>query len=143
MRPADTTPALSSSNGQPHGCKSVSACQELSARTKTVLLVDHDAVHREQIIEILTSRGHRVDLYASVVQAAKCLRQIDAEYELIIVNVSDSSQQWIRLLRFLLESAIQSRVAVRPSLLCVSSTEYDELFELQIEQMGGRLEYER
>lgn len=124
-------------------CKSGSDCQESSARANTALLIDHDAIHRKPIIESLTSRGLGVDLYASVEQAAKSLRRIDREYELIIVNISDSSQPWLRLLRFLLESSFQSGVAVGPSLLCVSTTEYDELFEFQIEGLGGRLEYER
>ena len=124
-------------------CKSAADYQEPSACGKTVLLIDYDAIHAKQIIEHLISRCHSVELFANVQAAAKRLRQNDGEYELIIVNISDGSQPWLRLLRYLLESSIHPGVAVGPSLLCVSTSEYDELFELQIEQLRGRLIYER
>jgi hypothetical protein len=143
MRPSDTIPAPATCNGRPQLSKSGSDRREWSAHPNALLLIDPDGEHAHQIIQSLTARGLGVDFCINVRQAANRLKQIDGEYDLVIVNISDVSRPWLRLLRFLRESSIQSGVAVGPFLLCVSTAKYDALFELQIERMGGRLVYER
>jgi PleD family two-component response regulator len=142
MRPADKTRESASGNGPADHCKPGPACQESGARPRTVLLIDHDAVHAQRLIASLTTRRIGVDLCANIEQAAKKLRRIGGDYELVIVNISDASQPWLRLLRFLRESSIESGVEIGPRFLCVSTTEYNDIFEFQIGQMEGCLVYE-
>lgn len=143
MRPADTAPASSTADERRNPRKSGLDCQESAPLPNTVLLIDHDAIHSQPLIECLTTHRLGVDLCANIEQAAKKLRLIGGNYELVIVNISDVSQPWLRLLSLLRESVIESGVAVAPDVLCVSTAKYDALFELQIERMAGRLVYER
>jgi hypothetical protein len=139
----ETMPAHATCKGQPQPRQSRSDCQESGVRASAVLLADHDGMHAQQIIQSLRARGIGVDFCVRLQHAANRLKRIGAEYEVVIVNISDISQPWLSLLRLLRESSIQSGVKIEPQLLCVSTILYDAHFELQIERMRGRLVYER
>lgn len=108
-----------------------------------VLLIDYDESHARRLVEYLHLHGFLVDLSVGVVDATLRLKRHSAQYEIVILNVSDSSQPWLRSLHTLDEASRNSTFGVCPLFLCVSTVRREPLFELQIEQMGARLVYER
>ncbi len=107
------------------------------------LLIDDDSTHAHRVIECLPAFGLGVELCSTVKQGIIKLSRREAEYELVVLNVSDASQPWLRLLQVLHEAAFQSGRAIGPLYLCVSTVRRDHLFELQVERMGARLVYEQ
>src|ERR1700730_8817786 len=71
------------------------------------LLIDYDSVHAERLIECLAERrSFVVELCPTIQQAVLKLSRRGADYELVIVNVSDASRPWIRFLHVLQETFI-------------------------------------
>jgi hypothetical protein len=144
MRPADTTPAPVPSVGQLEHSKLSAARQgQLSRSGAAVLLVDHDHIHAARLVEGLSARNLHVELCHSANEAATKLRKSLREFAIVIVNISDVSQPWLKFLRVLREAAFQSSRSFGPFYLCVSTVKRDPHFELQIERTGARLIYER
>lgn len=132
----------SSSESLTDTAKAVSR-QDGPARSRRILLVDADEKHANQLCAALLARGLNVEHFAAIQPAISRFAQPSVAFDVVIVNVSDSSQPWLRQLEMLHEAAYESAAPVGPLLLCVSNVKRDELFELDIERMGGRLVYER
>lgn len=144
MRPTDTTPAVPAfSNGHIDPSQPGPNCKESAACPGQVLLIDSDLSHAARLSECLRQNGLSVELSLGVSDAARRLKRADARFELLILHVSDPSQPWLRHLRTLNEASHQSGYSVGPRFLCVSRVRREPLFEFRIEQMGGRLVYER
>jgi hypothetical protein len=119
-----------------------SPCQDSPLVTRRILLVDNDESHARRHLEDLAGRGLHVDLFSTMQAAISRLRMCACAYEVVVVNVSDPAQPWLRRLEMLQEAAFQSAAPVGPFLLCVSNVKRDLLFKLQIQLMGGELVYE-
>jgi hypothetical protein len=144
MRPADTTPALVSSvRPLEHSKLSADRQGQPACSGTPILLVDHDQIHATSLIGALSTRGLAVEFCHTVREAAMKLRAPHGEYAVVIVNISDASQPWLRLLHGLHEASFQSGTPIGALCLCVSTVKRDPLFELQIERTGARLVYER
>jgi|SRR5579859_137310 len=143
MRPAGKAPALALFDGQLNPTISETVCTGTASRHSKVLLIDHDGPHAQRLIEDLCGRGLSVELCGAVPQATIRLKRPDAEYELVIVNVSDASQGWLRALHTLDEASRRPGLAAGPRFLCVSTVNHGPHFRFQVEQIGGRFVYER
>lgn len=117
--------------------------QDIPSGRSKVLLIDQDGPHAEHLVKLLRSRGLSVEECGTVSEATIRLKQPGAEYELVIVNVSDASQPWLQALDTLHEASSQASLGLGPRFLCVSTVTRGPWFELQIEQHGGRFVYER
>jgi len=85
----------------------------------------------------------RVKVVSDMVQAEDAVRQHDAGYELIIINVSDPSQRWLLMLAKLQNVSRGSGAAWPPLVLCLSTRKHDLRFQLEIERKGARYVFER
>jgi hypothetical protein len=108
-----------------------------------VLLIDNNKPHVEAVRARL--RRHRVEVEVCADPAAVTgrLRRTGSRYEVVILNVSDHRQPWLRLLSKFREASLQAGNYPAPLFLCVSTGEQPVDFELRIERMGARYVCER
>jgi hypothetical protein len=76
-------------------------------------------------------------------QAVLLLRRTSGEYDVVIVNVSDQTVPWVRLLLKLQEACFLSNGYPSPMFLCTSTLPRSPEFQLQIERKGARYVVER
>jgi hypothetical protein len=107
------------------------------------LVIDADSAHAENLIRRLQSRKLRMELVPSSAEATQRLCYHTPGYDLVILNVSDVAQPWLRILDGLQETCRQAGGHSKPLFLCVSNRQHDPHFELEIERRGGRYAYER
>jgi CheY-like chemotaxis protein len=110
--------------------------------TPNILLIDDDSIHAQQLAQRLRRKGLLLEICHGVQDAMGRLRQPAAQYDLVIVNVSDPCRPWGRILRDLREASYRSR-RPGPLFLCVSQTIKSPQLRLRLEQGGARLAYER
>jgi DNA-binding NarL/FixJ family response regulator len=108
----------------------------------TLILIDSDKVHAEGLAERLRARGLNVMRQAEPKSALSMLRRASTPCDLVLINVSNSSQPWLRTLRELQESGHSSSRS-HPLVLCLSTGKKDPQFQLALERMGARFVYER
>jgi hypothetical protein len=116
--------------------------QDVPRPSCRILFVDADESHGSDLFNTLIGRGWTVELHSTMKAAISRLKRPGFECEVVIVNVSDASQPWLRRLEMLQEAAHGCTAPVGPLILCVSGVKRDHLFELEIERRGGRLVYE-
>lgn len=142
MPATDTKPMVPAfSREQPDPTQWEKSCKERAPSSSQVLLVDYDPSHAWRLSECLRQNGLSVELCLRVADGSRRLKRAIAQYELVILNVSDPSHPWLRNLRTLIEASHASDRVVS-GFLCVSAVRREPLFEFQIEQMGARLVYE-
>ena len=107
-----------------------------------VLLVDNDQGHAERACGCLRFHNLEVDVCRAPERAVALLRRASADYEVVILNVSDVLLPWFKTLARLQEACFQSRGYPSPLFLCSSSTKRSPEFELRIERMGARYVFE-
>jgi CheY-like chemotaxis protein len=107
-----------------------------------VLLVDIDKQHAERIRGSLVFRAREVDVFADPKEAAARLQQARADYQVVILNVSNVLMPWINILANLQAACFQSGVFPSPLILCTSTIKQSFEFQLRIERMGARYVYE-
>jgi hypothetical protein len=142
MHPGDTTPAPDYPNGPANPAKSKTVCQDSPVCSQRILLIDSDEAHGRRLLEFLADRRLGVELLRTVQAAIGRLKQKGYQCDLVIMNVSDGSQPWLRRLEMLQEAVHECMTPAGPLVLCVSNAKRDHLFELEIERRGGRLVYE-
>lgn len=108
-----------------------------------VLVIDDNSDLPEALTTWCKLRSLRVEWVRSTTEAARKLARRDSSYHLVLLNVSNPSLPWLRLLHALQEASSRSQRVIEPPYLCVSTVQKDLLFELRIEQMGARLVYVR
>jgi hypothetical protein len=107
-----------------------------------VLLVDHDQGHAERICQCLRFHALEVDVCPDPERAITRLRRESANYEVVILNVSEIFWPWLKTLARLQGVCLQSRAYPSPLFLCTSSTKRSPEFELRVERMGARYVFE-
>lgn len=107
-----------------------------------VLLIDNNQGHAEHVSERLRSHALEVEVCRETQQAITRLRQASAEYEVIILNVSDAATDWFKTLAKLKDACSETGYYPSPLFLCTSSTKRLPEFELRIERVGARYVYE-
>lgn len=108
-----------------------------------VLLVDTDQRHAECVRGVLGFHGIEVDTYQDPEQAVARLRRSGNDYDVVILNVSNTSSPWVSILARLHAALHESGASPAPLLLCTSTTKQSPEFELLIERMGARYACER
>ncbi len=108
-----------------------------------MLLIDKDPIHAERLTSRLGRQRLLIDRVATVAEGQSTLRMPESPYDLVIVNVSDNSEAWVRTIADLQQAVRESRKAWPPLILCVSTRKRDPQFELQIERHGARYVLER
>ncbi|HEV2523423.1 MAG TPA: hypothetical protein VGT24_13670 [Candidatus Acidoferrales bacterium] len=71
------------------------------------------------------------------------LQQDAARYELVIVNISNPTKPWARIIHDLQEAAFHSSRQLGPFFLCVSSSRQPPELRLALEREGARFVYEK
>jgi DNA-binding NarL/FixJ family response regulator len=107
-----------------------------------VTLIDQDEMHAEALAACLRARDLHVTHHIGANSALSMLKRQNAPCDLVLLNVSDSSQPWVRILRELQEACF-SFSRCHPLVLCMSTVKRQPLFALQIERLGARFVYER
>ena len=107
------------------------------------LLIDGDRIHAMQMLRRLDSRSLRAHIIRDVEQAALALRSSSTPFRIVIVNVSDAAQPWLRNLEDLQDAACIGGRFSPPQFLCVSTRRYEPRFELEIERRGARYVFDR
>src|SRR5262249_51268458 len=97
------------------------------------LVIDQDRVHARLLTDSLAACGLNVELCSTVSQSAIKLSRRDSNYDLVVINVSDMAQPWLRILHALREAFGKSGKSDGPQYLCVSTKKRDPYFELEIE----------
>jgi DNA-binding response OmpR family regulator len=110
--------------------------------TYAAMLIDDDDMHAEALTARLRARGLNVDRYSNADRAFSALMHNRAHYDLTLINVSDSSRPWLRIVRKL-QDACFSFGHHHTMILCLSTVRREPQLELQIERLGARLVYER
>ena len=105
------------------------------------LIIDTDPVHAGKLIQELKSRRLRLKVIPNVDEATRRLR--NQSYQLVILNVSDSSQPWLQVLDRLREATRHPGGDSRPLFLCISNRPREPRFQLEVERQGARYVYER
>src|SRR5579859_2927755 len=106
------------------------------------LIIDRDAIHADQLAARLRRRNLVSDYVCTPQQAIKRLKGRTEEYVLVIINVSDSSALWFRVLEKLQDICRQLNRDSGPLFLCVSKTQQRPEFILRLECTGARYVYE-
>jgi hypothetical protein len=107
-----------------------------------VILIDNNEMHAETLTARLRNRGLNVMRHVESISALSMLKRGDTSWDLVLINVSGSSQTWLKILRQLQELCVSSSHC-RPLVLCLSTVRREPQFELQIERLGARFVYER
>jgi hypothetical protein len=108
----------------------------------TVLLIDNNQRHAESVCGRLRFHALEVHICPDPDRAITRLRRSSANYEVVIVDVSNASLPWFDTVARLQEACFQTGVYPSPRLLCTSNTKRTPDFELRIEQIGARYVYE-
>jgi hypothetical protein len=111
--------------------------------TAKIFLLDVDAQHANALANRLRSGRLHVDVSVDPDGAVAQLRRKDAEYEIVIVNISAPSFSWLKTLQKLNEVCRLSGARHQPLFLCVSTNQQQPEFVLQIERTGARYVRER
>jgi hypothetical protein len=109
----------------------------------SVLLIDGDRGHAEQLTHELNRRGLMTGKVAPVDEAAKILKTRTASIDLVMLVVCDRSQPWLERLHQLQQSCWQSGIGEVPLFLCVLRIAFRPEFLIQIEHLGVRHVVER
>jgi hypothetical protein len=110
---------------------------------RQILILDPDSLHAARLIGCLKNRRLDIDLVETTSEAVSRLRVGAMPYDLVIVNVSRSSEPWLEILDKLQEASYSGvHLGSRPSFLCVSDRKCELDFELAIERKGSRYVYE-
>jgi DNA-binding NarL/FixJ family response regulator len=111
-------------------------------RMHAVILIDGDEKHAEALADRLRARSLDVIRHVKSNTALSMLKRRGTPCDLVLINVSDSSRPWLRILRELQEACF-SFSHCHPLVLCLSTVKREPQFELQIERLGARFVYER
>lgn len=107
------------------------------------LLIDDDQVHAMQMVRRLDRRNLRARIIRDMGPAASVLRSSSTPFRIVIVNVSDEAQPWLKNLEDLQDAACIAGRFSPPQFLCVSTRQYEPRFELEVERHGARYVFER
>ena len=107
------------------------------------LLIDADFAHAELLMRQLGSRHLRVSFANDTEEAISALRNRMSHFDLVIINISDTTQPWLAILDRLQEVCYRSGTNSSPLFLCVSTHKRETNFQLQIEHRGARYVHER
>jgi len=108
-----------------------------------ILLVDLDPNHCRKLSSHLEDMRLVVDTCSDPGSAMCRLRRRGEQYELVIVNVSNSTKSWGRIIQDLRIAASQSLCQYPPFFLCVSTFRQSHQMRLELEEKGARVAYER
>jgi hypothetical protein len=108
----------------------------------TVMLIDNDEMHAEALAARLRARGLNVVRHRKADHALSVLIHKRTHCDLALINVSDLSQPWLRIVRKLQDACFSSSHCC-PLVLSLSTVKREPQFELQIERLGARFVYER
>ena len=106
---------------------------------RRALLVDADRCHSAQLSKSLERIGLVVDICSEVATAVGKLHLGGDRYELVVVDISNPTKAWGRIIHDLKESAHQSNSRRSPFFLCVSSSKQPPALHLALERKGARL----
>lgn len=106
------------------------------------LLVDPDPHHAQKVLHQLEKIGIAVDTCGDLRAAAARLRMSSTPYELVLVEISDRTKSWERIIHNLQEAAHQSHHQPTPFFLCISRSRTSPELRLALERKGARLAYE-
>lgn len=101
------------------------------------LIIDHDLLHAERLIQELPALGLRPELVQTPAEAI--VRLLASRYDLVIINISERSRPWLSIL----DELHEARHEAPPLFLCVSNHQLDPHFELAIESKGARYVFEQ
>jgi DNA-binding NarL/FixJ family response regulator len=107
----------------------------------TAMLIDDDEMHAETLTVRFRARGLDVMRHTEADRALSVMHK-GTTCDLMLINVSDSSQPWLRIVRELQDASF-SFSHWPPLVLCLSTVKRDPQFELQVERLGARFVYER
>lgn len=108
-----------------------------------LLLIDQDAIHAERLASYLRERGLVVLITESTEEAALRLQQRVPSYELVVVVALEMSEQWLGILRKLMQACRQFSVCHGPLFLFASRRKCAPYLRLRIERLGARYVRER
>ena len=112
------------------------------ANMYTAILIDDDKMHAEVLAARLRARGLDVARHEDADRALFVLTRTRRPCDLVLINVSDSSQPWLKIVGEL-QKACFSFSRCNPLILCLSTVKREPQFELQVEHLGARFVYER
>ena len=107
-----------------------------------ILIIDNDDNHAQRLTQRLQGRSLILETCQAVRDALRKLGQQADLYELVIINITDSSRPWERIVQDLQEAAAMSKRQQGPSYLCVSRFRKPLLIQLMLERKGARVSYE-
>lgn len=113
-----------------------------SKRVPHFLLIDEDSDHAQKVRYCLNAMGHVADICRDVPDAEVKLRCGGSDYELVIVDITNQTKAWRRLIRNLQETAHQARHHASPLFLCITRVRITPQLRLALEQIGARIAYE-
>lgn len=108
----------------------------------SVLLIDDNPDHAEQVGIILAQRGFAVTRVVEIGEAIKRLQARPHALEIALLVIGDHSRPWFTVLHNLQEAAWHGAMPEVPFFLCVSKQDLGTDFQLRIERMGARYVYE-
>ena len=110
--------------------------------TSYVLLIDSDADHSERLAHCLESAGIVTETVVQLSSAAQRLRQNGKQYDVVVVDISNPTKDWSRIVHDLQEVAYQSDRQLGPLFLCISRLRRSPELQLALERKGARVAFE-
>ena len=107
-----------------------------------VLLIDQDAIHAERLATRLRQHGLAVLIAASIPEALRRLQQRIPSCELVLIAASGMPDQWLGILRALVQASRQSCLCLGPFFLFAASLKCNPHIRLRIERLGARYVHE-
>jgi ActR/RegA family two-component response regulator len=107
-----------------------------------LLLIDQDAIHAERLAACLRQRGLAVMIVESIEKAARQLQQRVPSYELVVVVASGMSEEWLGILRKLVQACRLFSMCQGPLFLFVARRKCSPNLRLRIERLGARYAHE-
>jgi hypothetical protein len=140
---AKVRPQVADSNGSTERSYPTTPSEARQARSApSILLVDSDAIHARRFVQCLHGRGVLIEECQSPGDALNTLGRRADCYDLVVVNISDSSKPWERIIYELQEASAQSRRQEGPLFLCISCCRKPPQMQLMLERKGARVAYE-
>lgn len=107
-----------------------------------LLIVDEGGDCRLGLSELLRGLGFEVVSVGSYAEGTRALQRAGQHFDLVILNVTSSPRKGLEWLRQ--TSAARLRLGLFPDgVLCVASEYLDEQLELDFNEEGGKVVYER
>jgi hypothetical protein len=129
--------------GSPERMDPDQVLQETIRSKPRVAILDSDLEHAATLANRLRVRQLTLTTYRKLEDALRVLRHHCATPDIMVVDVSDTSQPWLAILRRLQERCCDHSSTHTPLFLCTSRIKKHPEFQLSLERLGVRFVCER